>query len=190
MGRIEVLKSDHQRAEINRWLSVVPDDYERIHYGSPRYVFYVLAIIALVSYWANVEPTITMEPLDIFYILLVGIGVIFIILLYSIPFKEVRWIEKEGVFVFVKRDFLYRFSLEMIYYPEDGDTIKRNKKREIWRESDRDGVSKTKTKTTYWVSIDSSEGESIQEIYWIIPLFDAPTMKPVTKIRDFLLKYS
>ncbi len=186
MGRIEVLKSGYQRAEINRWLSVVPDDYERIHYGSPRYVFYVLAIIALVSYWANVEPTITLGPLDI----LVGIGVIFIILLYSIPFKEVRWIEKEGVFVFVKRDFLYRFSLEMIYYPEDGDTIKRNKKTETFRGSDSDGISTTKKETTYWVSIDSSEGESIQEIYWTIPLFPVPTMKPVTKIRDFLLKYS
>ena len=176
MGRIEVLKSDYQRAEINRWLSVVPDDYERIHYGSPRYVFYVLAIIALVSFWAYVEPTITLKPLDI----LVGIGVIFIILLYSIPFKEVRWIEKDGVFVFVKRDFLYRFSLEMIYYPEDGDTIKRKTKN--WRESDSD-------ETTYWVSIDSSEGESIQEIYWQTAL-RVSTMKPITKIRDFLLKYS
>jgi hypothetical protein len=187
MGRIEVLKSDYQRAEINRWLSVVPDDYERIHYGSPRYVFYVLAIIALVSGTYRIsDPTITLGPLDI----LVGIGVIFIILLYSIPFKEVRWIEKEGVFVFVKRDFLYRFSLEMIYYPEDGDTIKRNKKTETFRSSDSDGFSTTKMETTYWVSIDSSEGESIQEIYWIIPLFPVPTMKPVTKIRDFLLKYS
>ena len=186
MGRIEVLKSDYQRAEINRWLSVVPDDYERIHYGSPRYVFYVLAIIALGFILGEFVATITLEPLDI----LVGIGVIFIILLYSIPFKEVRWIEKEGVFVFVKRDFLYRFSLEMIYYPEDGDTIKRNKKTETFRGSDSDGISTTKTETTYWVSIDSSEGESIQEIYWIIPLFPVPTMKPVTKIRDFLLKYS
>ena len=182
--------------ENNEWLSVVPDDYRRFSSVPIKIPFFgiLIMIFGFLVAWNDGDASITKPLPQQLYIILAGLGLfLFSSILNKLQYKEIRWIQNERTFIVFKKGIIGSIFLEMVYHVEDGDKLSLDQETLVqetlghWEDSS-DGESEYKTETTYWLTIERSNGNLVKTVLGDDVLLGSKNQ--VSEIKKFILSHS
>ena len=182
--------------ENNEWLSVVPDDYRRFSSVPIKIPFFgiLIMIFGFLVAWNDGDASITKPLPQQLYIILAGLGLfLFSSILNKLQYKEIRWIQNERTFIVFKKGIIGSIFLEMVYHVEDGDKLSLDQETLVqetlghWEDSS-DGESEYKTETTYWLTIERSNGNLVKTVLGDDVLLGSKNQ--VSDIKKFILSHS
>ena len=177
--------------ENNEWLSVVPDDYRRFSSVPIKIPFFgiLIMIFGFLVAWNDGDASITKPLPQQLYIILAGLGLfLFSLILNKLQYKEIRWIQNERTFIVFNKGIIGSIFLEMVYHVEDGDKLSLDKETlGHWKYSS-DGESEYKTDTTYWLTIERSNGNLVKTVLGDDVLLGSKNQ--VSDIKKFILSHS
>ena len=182
--------------ENDEWLSVVPDDYRRFSSVPIKIPFFgiLIMIFGFLVAWNDGDASITKPLPQQLYIILAGLGLfLFSSILNKLQYKEIRWIQNERTFIVFKKGIIGSIFLEMVYHVEDGDKLSLDQETLIqealghWEDSS-DGESEHKTETTYWLTIERSNGNLVKTVLGDDVLLGSKNQ--VSEIKKFILSHS
>ena len=182
--------------ENNEWLSVVPDDYRRFSSIPIKIPFFgiLIMIFGFLVAWNDGDASITKPLPQQLYIILAGLGLfLFSLILNKLQYKEIRWIQNERTFIVFNKGIIGSIFLEMVYHVEDGDKLSLDQETLVqetldhWEDSP-DGESEYKTETTYWLTIERSNGKLVKTVLGDDVLLGSKNQ--VSEIKKFILSHS
>ena len=182
--------------ENNEWLSVVPDDYRRFSSVPIKIPFFgiLIMIFGFLVAWNDGDASITKPLPQQLYIILVGLGLfLFSLILNKLQYKEIRWIQNERTFIVFNKGIIGSIFLEMVYHVEDGDKLSLDQETLVqealrhWEDSP-DDESELKTETTYWLTIERSNGNLVKTVLGDDVLLGSKNQ--VSDIKKFILSHS
>ena len=175
--------------ENNEWLSVVPDDNKRIS-SIPLIIPFLGILIMIIGIYNDLDDALMMKPPpQQLYTILAGLGLfLFSFLLIKLQYKEIRWIQNERVFIVFNKGILGSIFLEMVYHVEDGDKLSLDQETLGHWEDSPDGESEYKTETTYWLTIERSNGNLVKTVLGDDVLLGSKNQ--VSEIKKFILSHS
>ena len=175
--------------ENNEWLSVVPDDYRRIS-SIPILIPFIGILIIIIGIYNDLDDALMMKPPpQQLYTILAGLGLfLFSFLLIKLQYKEIRWIQNEKTFIVFNKGIIGSIFLEMVYHVEDGDKLSLGQETLGHWEDSTDGDSEYKTETTYWLTIERSNGNLVKTVLGDDVLLGAKNQ--VSDIKKFILSHS
>ena len=175
--------------ENNEWLSVVPDDYRRIS-SIPIIIPFFGILIMIIGICNDLDDALMMKPPpQQLYIILAGLGLfLFSLLLIKLQYKEIRWIQNERTFIVFNKGIIGSIFLEMVYHVEDGDKLSLGQETLGHWEDSTDGESEYKTETTYWLTIERSNGNLVKTVLGDDVLLGSKNQ--VSDIKKFILSHS
>jgi hypothetical protein len=178
--------------ENNEWLSVVPDDYRRfssVPIKIPLFGILIMIFGFLVA-WNDGDASITKPLPQQLYIILAGLGLfLFSLLLIKLQYKEIRWIQNERTFIVFNKGIIGSIFLEMVYHVEDGDKLSLDQETlGHWEDSPSGESSEYKTETTYWLTIERSNGNLVKTVLGDDVLLGSKNQ--VSDIKKFILSHS
>ena len=182
--------------ENNEWLSVVPDDYRRFSSVPIKIPFFgiLIMIFGFLVAWNDGDASITKPLPQQLYIILAGLGLfLFSLILNKLQYKEIRWIQNERTFIVFNKGIIGSIFLEMVYHVEDGDKLSLDQETLVqetlghWEDSP-DGESEHKTETTYWLTIERSNGNLVKTVLGDDVLLGSKNQ--VSDIKKFILSHS
>ena len=182
--------------ENNEWLSVVPDDYRRFSSVPIKIPFFgiLIMIFGFLVAWNDGDASITKPLPQQLYIILAGLGLfLFSLILNKLQYKEIRWIQNERTFIVFNKGIIGSIFLEMVYHVEDGDKLSLDQETLVqetlghWEDSS-DGESEYKTETTYWLTIERSNGNLVKTVLGDDVLLGSKNQ--VSDIRKFILSHT
>ena len=182
--------------ENNEWLSVVPDDYRRFSSVPIKIPFFgiLIMIFGFLVAWNDGDASITKPLPQQLYIILAGLGLfLFSLILNKLQYKEIRWIQNERTFIVFNKGIIGSIFLEMVYHVEDGDKLSLDQETLVqetlghWEDSS-DGESEYKTETTYWLTIERSNGNLVKTVLGDDVLLGSKNQ--VSEIKKFILSHS
>ena len=182
--------------ENNEWLSVVPDDYRRFSSVPIKIPFFgiLIMIFGFLVAWNDGDASITKPLPQQLYIILAGLGLfLFSLILNKLQYKEIRWIQNERTFIVFKKGIIGSIFLEMVYHVEDGDKLSLDQETLVqealghWEDSP-DGESEHKAETTYWLTIERSNGKLVKTVLGDDVLLGSKNQ--VSEIKKFILSHS
>ena len=182
--------------ENNEWLSVVPDDYRRFSSVPIKIPFFgiLIMIFGFLVAWNDGDASITKPLPQQLYIILVGLGLfLFSLILNKLQYKEIRWIQNERTFIVFNKGIIGSIFLEMVYHVEDGDKLSLDQETLVqealrhWEDSP-DDESELETETTYWLTIERSNGKLVKTVLGDDVLLGSKNQ--VSEIKKFILSHS
>ena len=182
--------------ENNEWLSVVPDDYRRFSSVPIKIPFFgiLIMIFGFLVAWNDGDASITKPLPQQLYIILAGLGLfLFSLILNKLQYKEIRWIQNERTFIVFKKGIIGSIFLEMVYHVEDGDKLSLDQETLVqealghWEDSP-DGESEHNAETTYWLTIERSNGKLVKTVLGDDVLLGSKNQ--VSEIKKFILSHS
>ena len=175
--------------ENNEWLSVVPDDYKRIS-SIPLIIPFLGILIMIIGIYNDLDDALMMKPPpQQLYTILAGLGLfLFSFLLIKLQYKEIRWIQNERTFIVFNKGIIGSIFLEMVYHVEDGDKLSLDRETLGHWEDSPDGESEYKTETTYWLTIERSNGNLVKTVLGDDVLLGSKNQ--VSEIKKFILSHS
>ena len=182
--------------ENNEWLSVVPDDYKRFSSVPIKIPFFgiLIMIFGFLVAWNDGDASITKPLPQQLYIILAGLGLfLFSLILNKLQYKEIRWIQNERTFIVFNKGIIGSIFLEMVYHVEDGDKLSLDQETLVqealghWEDSP-DGESEHNAETTYWLTIERSNGKLVKTVLGDDVLLGSKNQ--VSEIKKFILSHS
>ena len=178
--------------ENNEWLSVVPDDYRRFSSVPIKIPFFgiLIMIFGFLVAWNDGDASITKPLPQQLYIILAGLGLfLFSSILNKLQYKEIRWIQNERTFIVFKKGIIGSIFLEMVYHVEDGDKLSLDQETlGHWKDSPGGESSEYKEETTYWLTIERSNGNLVKTVLGDDVLLGSKNQ--VSEIKKFILSHS
>mgnify|MGYP001265054662 FL=1 len=177
--------------EHNEWLNVDFDDYRRfsdVPVKAPLFGILMMIFGFILGPLNDGDASITKPLPEQLYIGLAGLGVfLFSLILIKLQYKEIRWIKNERTFIIFNKGIGSHY-LKMVYHVEDGDKLSLDQETlGHWKDSP-DGESEYKTKTTYWLNIERSNGILVETTYGDNVL--SGSKNQISEIRNFILSHS
>ena len=175
--------------ENNEWLSVVADDYRRFS-SIPIIIPFFGILIMIIGIYNDLDDALMMKPPpQQLYTILAGLGLfLFSFLLIKLQYKEIRWIQNERTFIIFNKGIIGSIFLEMVYHVEDGDKLSLGQETLGHWEDSPDGESEYKTETTYWLTIERSNGNLVKTVLGDDLLLGSKNQ--VSDIKKFILSHS
>ena len=178
------------------WLNVDFDDYRRFSSVPVKVPFFgiLLIIFGFLVAWNDGDASITKPLPQQLYIILSGLGLfLFSLLLIKLQYKEIRWIQNERTFIVFNKGIIGSIFLEMVYHVEDGDKLSLDQETLVqealghWEDSP-DGESEHNAETTYWLTIERSNGKLVKTVLGDDVLLGSKNQ--VSEIKKFILSHS
>ena len=177
--------------EHNEWLNVDFDDYRRfsdVPVKVPLFGILMMIFGFILGPLNDGDASITKPLPEQLYIGLAGLGVfLFSLILIKLQYKEIRWIKNERTFIIFSKGIGSHY-LKMVYHVEDGDKLSLDQETLGHWEDSTDGESQYKTKTTYWLNIERSNGILVDTTYGGNVL--SGSKNQISEIKKFILSHS
>lgn len=177
--------------EHNEWLNVDFDDYGRfsdVPVKVPLFGILMMIFGFILGPLNDGDASITKPLPEQLYIGLAGLGVfLFSLILIKLQYKEIRWIKNERTFIIFSKGIGSHY-LKMVYHVEDGDKLSLDQETLGHWEDSPDGESEYKTKTTYWLNIERSNGILVDTTYGGNVL--SGSKNQISEIKKFILSHS
>ena len=177
--------------EHNEWLNVDFDDYRRfsdVPVKVPLFGILMMIFGFILGPLNDGDASITKPLPEQLYIGLAGLGVfLFSLILIKLQYKEIRWIKNERTFIIFSKGIGSHY-LKMVYHVEDGDKLSLDQETLGHWEDSPDGESVYKTKTTYWLNIERSNGILVDTTYGGNVL--SGSKNQISEIKKFILSHS
>ena len=177
--------------EHNEWLNVDFDDYRRfsdVPVKVPLFGILMMIFGFILGPLNDGDASITKPLPEQLYIGLAGLGVfLFSFILIKLQYKEIRWIKNERTFIIFSKGIGSHY-LKMVYHVEDGDKLSLDQETLGHWEDSPDGESEYKTKTTYWLNIERSNGILVDTTYGGNVL--SGSKNQISEIKKFILSHS
>lgn len=172
--------------EHNEWLNVDFDDYRRfsdVPVKVPLFGILMMIFGFILGPLNDGDASITKPLPEQLYIGLAGLGVfLFSLILIKLQYKEIRWIKNERTFIIFSKGIGSHY-LKMVYHVEDGDKLSLDQETlGHWEDSE------YKTKTTYWLNIERSNGILVETTYGGNVL--SGSKNQLSEIKKFILSHS
>ena len=177
--------------EHNEWLNVDFDDYRRfsdVPVKVPLFGILMMIFGFILGPLNDGDASITKPLPEQLYIGLAGLGVfLFSLILIKLQYKEIRWIKNERTFIIFSKGIGSHY-LKMVYHVEDGDKLSLDQETLGHWEDSPDGGRQYKTKTTYWLNIERSNGILVEITYGGNVL--SGSKNQLSEIKKFILSHS
>ena len=177
--------------EHNEWLNVDFDDYRRfsdVPVKVPLFGILMMIFGFILGPLNDGDASITKPLPEQLYIGLAGLGVfLFSLILIKLQYKEIRWIKNERTFIIFSKGIGSHY-LKMVYHVEDGDKLSIDQETLGHWEDSPDGESEYKTETTYWLTIERSNGNLVKTVLGDDVLLGSKNQ--VSEIKKFILSHS
>ena len=177
--------------EHNEWLNVDFDDYRRfsdVPVKVPLFGILMMIFGFILGPLNDGDASITKPLPEQLYIGLAGLGVfLFSLILIKLQYKEIRWIKNERTFIIFSKGIGSHY-LKMVYHVEDGDKLSLDQETLGHWEDSPDDESEYKTETTYWLTIERSNGNLVKTVLGDDVLLGSKNQ--VSDIKKFILSHS
>ena len=177
--------------EHNEWLNVDFDDYRRfsdVPVKVPLFGILMMIFGFILGPLNDGDASITKPLPEQLYIGLAGLGVfLFSLILIKLQYNEIRWIKNERTFIIFSKGIGSHY-LKMVYHVEDGDKLSLDQETLGHWEDSTDGDSEYKTETTYWLTIERSNGNLVKTVLGDDVLLGSKNQ--VSEIKKFILSHS
>ena len=176
--------------EHNEWLNVDFDDYRRfsdVPVKVPLFGILMMIFGFILGPLNDGDASITKPLPEQLYIGLAGLGVfLFSLIIIKLQYKEIRWIKNERTFIIFSKGIGSHY-LKMVYHVEDGDKLSLDQETLGHWEDSSDGESEHKTETTYWLTIERSNGKLVKTVLGDDVLLGSKNQ--VSDIKKFILSH-